>query len=163
MPGCSDHSLKSDGNHEQTDDSAAVSTDTADTDCQDVPTREDCDHDGYPVDSDCDDTDPAVNPGAAEDPFDGTDNDCNPETLDDDGDGDGYPVDSDCDDTADWVWEGTEIRESGAVLYDQEGVAAFCAGFCEVDNTSLPTANAEALVAEIDTIGGEVVISGNAP
>lgn len=120
MPGCSDHSLKSDGNHEQTDDSAAVSTDTADTDCQDVPTREDCDHDGY-------------------------------------------PVDSDCDDTADWVWEGTEIRESGAVLYDQEGVAAFCAGFCEVDNTSLPTANAEALVAEIDTIGSEVVISGNAP
>ena len=47
--------------------------------------------------SDCDDGDPAVNPGATELWYDGTDQDC--DANDDDQDGDGVPSPEDCDDT----------------------------------------------------------------
>lgn len=47
---------------------------------------------------DCDDSDPEVNPAAAEIPYDGKDNDCNPSTPDNDADGDGWPVLVDRDD-----------------------------------------------------------------
>jgi hypothetical protein len=49
-------------------------------------------------DGDCDDTDPAVRPGAAEQPYDGVDQDCDPATDDADMDADGVPVADDCDD-----------------------------------------------------------------
>ncbi len=58
----------------------------------------DADADGYTVDDDCDDTDAAINPGAAEVPYDGDDNDCDPATPDDDLDGDGFLRAGDCDD-----------------------------------------------------------------
>ena len=57
---------------------------------------------GYGMDnSDCDDGDPAVNPGALEICNGGIDDDCNPSTNETyDGDGDGYSMcDGDCDDT----------------------------------------------------------------
>lgn len=47
---------------------------------------------------DCDDTNPDVNPGAIEIPYNGLDDDCDPETLDDDLDGDGFLNADDCDD-----------------------------------------------------------------
>ncbi|MFP4523699.1 MAG: putative metal-binding motif-containing protein [Candidatus Woesearchaeota archaeon] len=49
--------------------------------------------------TDCDDTDPAVNPGMNETVYNGKDDDCDPSTPDDDLDGDGALQAEDCDDT----------------------------------------------------------------
>jgi hypothetical protein len=43
----------------------------------DVPLTTDVDHDGYPVEHDCDDGNALINPGAIEVPGDSVDNDCN--------------------------------------------------------------------------------------
>lgn len=43
-------------------------------------TGTDADADGYPVSTDCDDAEPAINPGAAEVCDDGIDNDCDTNT-----------------------------------------------------------------------------------
>ncbi len=56
------------------------------------------DEDGYNVNEDCDDGNPAVNPGMPEIVYDGFDNDCNPATPDDDLDYDGVMFAEDCDD-----------------------------------------------------------------
>lgn len=76
----------------------------------------DADGDGFTAENtcevgdqtDCDDTDPAVNPNVTEVPYDGIDNDCNPATLDDDLDEDGYPFATDCDDCDDTIYPGAE-------------------------------------------------------
>ncbi|HMV67885.1 MAG TPA: putative metal-binding motif-containing protein, partial [Myxococcota bacterium] len=70
----------------------------SDTD-QTNPESRDLDEDGYTVDDDCDDGDPAVNPGMSEVTYDGSDNDCDPSTPDDDLDFDGFALVLDCDDT----------------------------------------------------------------
>lgn len=82
-------------------------------DCPIINPIPDADGDGYALDVDCDDANPAIHPGADEpvcpdgldQNCDGTDGDptrpdirCNP-----DADGDGYPVPIDCDDTRSWV------------------------------------------------------------
>jgi predicted outer membrane repeat protein len=59
----------------------------------------DDDGDGWArSDGDCDDAEPAANPGQSEQIYDGVDNDCDPSTLDDDLDGDGFGHERDCDD-----------------------------------------------------------------
>ncbi|MBM4392252.1 MAG: hypothetical protein FJ090_14120 [Deltaproteobacteria bacterium] len=60
--------------------------------------RQDLDGDGYFTDTDCDDEDATVYPGASDDWYDGIDADCGGDD-DDDQDGDGSPVDEDCSDT----------------------------------------------------------------
>ncbi len=79
---------------------------------------------------DCDDGDPAVNPGALETWYDGLDSDCD-EGDDFDADGDGYSSDdwggSDCDDSDDTIHPGTEYDE----CYD--GVDADCSGGSDYD------------------------------
>ena len=53
--------------------------------------------------TDCDDADAGVNPGATEVPYDGVDNDCAEGTRDDDLDNDGFGQADDCDDANDAV------------------------------------------------------------
>ena len=54
---------------------------------------------GFVVDStDCEDTNPNINPNQVEEAYNGLDDDCNPESLDDDLDKDGFPLAEDCDD-----------------------------------------------------------------
>jgi hypothetical protein len=86
------------------DDDAADDDDAVDDDdaANDDDATDDLDGDGFLSDVDCDDFDPAVNPGAQEIACDGIDNNCDgaylPEDLD--GDGDGYsPCLGDCDDS----------------------------------------------------------------
>lgn len=57
------------------------------------------DEDGYSVEDDCDDSNPEVNPGQEEIPYNGLDDDCNSSTLDDDLDQDGFLLVDDCDDS----------------------------------------------------------------
>lgn len=78
---------------------------------EDTGPVDDQDLDGWSIDEgDCDDTDSAINPGAAEVYYDGLDNDCNASTMDDDQDGDGDPVGSDCADTDGDIYTGaTEV------------------------------------------------------
>jgi serine protease len=88
----------------------------------------DADGDGYDDTVDCDDTDSAVNPGAAEVCGDGIDNDC--DGVDDvctvDLDGDGYDDTVDCDDTDASVNPGaTEVCGDG-IDNDCDGVDDTC-------------------------------------
>ena len=62
---------------EKTDTGSTTDSGTSQPESTDTYIDEDLDDDGYTVDEgDCDDEDPAVNPGAVEIPQDGIDNDC---------------------------------------------------------------------------------------
>ncbi len=87
----------------------------------------DADGDGYPAEDDCDDTDPATNPGAAE-VCDGVDNDCDDAIDEDvgdtwyaDADGDGYgdpasPVEA-CDTPPGYVPSATDCDDADPDAY----------------------------------------------
>ena len=85
---------------------------------EDEEEDEDADADGYTVEQgDCDDTDAAVNPSAADTWYDGVDADCAGDS-DYDADRDGHDIDShggdDCDDTTPSISPGeTEIPDNG--------------------------------------------------
>src|SRR5678815_1451823 len=87
IAGCSD---KGDDSQGGGDDSGSV--DDSDT----PPPAEDADNDGYDVNEDCNDGDPAVNPGATE-VCDGVDNDCDKGVDFDATDATAYYADADAD------------------------------------------------------------------
>ncbi len=112
----------------------------------------DADGDGWVVELDCDDADPAVNPGAREIWYDGHDSNC--DGADDfDPDGDGYGSDDfgglDCDDADDTVYpgaleawyDGVDNDCDGGSDYDQDGDGA---------ETSLGIAGSDADCDDID-------------
>jgi hypothetical protein len=64
--------------------------------------------------TDCNDSNPAINTGMSEVPYNAIDDDCNPATKDDDLDGDGYVKANDCDDNNGAINPGaTEIFGNG--------------------------------------------------
>ncbi|MFH1467114.1 MAG: SdiA-regulated domain-containing protein [Pseudomonadota bacterium] len=93
--------------------------DTGDSGADTSPPVTDADGDGYDAEAhggdDCDDTDPAVNPGATETFYDGVDADCSGGS-DYDADGDGADAEAwggtDCDDADPAVQEGCEQQDS---------------------------------------------------
>ncbi|MFZ5478291.1 MAG: MopE-related protein, partial [Myxococcota bacterium] len=110
----------------------------------------DADRDGWGYwDGDCDEGDPAINPGETEVWYDGVDQDC--DERDDDQDGDGYVYAADCDDTA------ADVSPAGVeVWYD--GVDQDCDGndddqdgdgYALADDCDDTTAEVSPAVAEV--------------
>ena len=93
--------------------------------------------------TDCDDTDPAVHPGAEEICFDGIDNDCSGAVDDSDAcivinpvpdaDGDGYTLDVDCDDNNWWANPGIELDCVDSADNDCDGAVDEDAGHPECE------------------------------
>jgi hypothetical protein len=123
----------------------------------------DADRDGYTVDVDCDDNDPAVNPGATE-VCDGIDNNCDEDTdegFDEDEDGtttcgpDGVPGtdDDDCDDdddavrpTATEICDGLDNDCDGTAdegFDEDEDTVTTCDGDCDDDDDQVFPGNPE--------------------
>jgi hypothetical protein len=108
----------------------------ADGDLHGVPgdTQESCSRpDGYAaVDDDCDDTDPDVHPGQADDPSDGVDSDCDGTSELVDVDGDGYEDEAaggdDCDDSDPLVNPGATELEGDGIDQDCDGSDGFWDG-----------------------------------
>lgn len=100
--GGADNVVSRDGHAEQVDCGAGLDTaisDDADTriSCEEV--EGDADSDGVRRPADCDDTNPAIRPGAPDPPDDGIDQDCSgADATNLDRDGDGVPRPQDCDD-----------------------------------------------------------------
>jgi len=114
----------------------------------------DNDGDGFPSNVDCDDGDPAVNPGATEIYLNGIDDDCNPATPDNpDVDGDGYDYTVDCDDNdasvnpgAEELCNGIDDNCDGTVDegFDADGDGySICAGDCNDTDASINPGAAE--------------------
>jgi len=93
----------------------------------------DNDGDSFFSDVDCDDSDPLINPGMTEIPYNGVDDDCDPLTLEDDLDQDGFLIAEDCDDNnADINPEAEEIANNG-IDEDCDGVD-FTSSIYEISN-----------------------------
>jgi hypothetical protein len=116
--------------------------------------RVDDDGDGFSeAEGDCDDTDPAIHPGAQE-VVDGIDNDCDG-LVDDDLDGDGYPAAEDCDDTNPAIHPGAKENCTDGIdnncngyidaeEQDKDGDGfGPCAGDCNDENKWISPGNVE--------------------
>jgi hypothetical protein len=96
----------------------------------------DADGDGEAADTDCDDSDAAINSSATEVLYDGIDNDCNAATLDTvDADGDGENSDTDCDDSDSLTYSGAAANDSTtACMTDADGD-----GYGDINGTTAGT------------------------
>ena len=82
----------------------------------------DKDQDGVPTPTDCDDSDPEVNPNRDEIPYDAKDNDCDQTTSDTDFDGDGYDS---------MMVGGTDCNDANAQAYPN--ATEFCGDWIDQD------------------------------
>ena len=124
---------------------AVAASNSSGTDLQNftIDVNADGDGDGYSVANDCDDTDPTVNPGATEVPYNGKDDDCNPGTPDDDLDGDTYGIANDCDDTDPNVNPGATEVCNGIDDNCADGIDEGCVTYYEdADNDGYGNPNA---------------------
>ncbi|MDP2316917.1 MAG: putative metal-binding motif-containing protein [Pseudomonadota bacterium] len=97
-----------------------------------------CPNEGFVANNtDCDDTDASVSPGATEVPYDGVDNDCADGTRDDDLDNDGFLLADDCDDTDASVNPGAEdVCDDGVDNNCDDTIDENCAGDCPCYTTA---------------------------
>jgi len=117
----------------------------------------DADGDGYPVEIDCNDNNPEINPGIEEVPYNGFDDDCDSLTLDDDLDRDGYLLVDDCDDNNPDIHPGAEEIPNNGIDEDCNG-QDLMTNFHERDNRRInvyPNPAAERI--RIDGFKGELI------
>ncbi len=132
----------------------------------------DDDSDGYTSDVDCDDNDPAINPGAVEDCTDGIDNDCDNliDTADPDAigclvctddDNDGYAIEGgacgpvDCDDTDRFVSPGRVEICANAIDDD-------CDALVDVDDTDCADDDGDGYLLDVDCDDSDPAINPGA-